>query len=72
VDFGPGGDFSPALVKIGREAENLRKKQHLSAGVDPQLDRAIEMILQQIAENPPELPDFGERPKRVLPKLPPR
>ncbi len=46
------------------------RPQDYLAGVDPQLDRAIEVILEQMKANPPKLPDFGKRPKRTLPKLP--
>jgi tricorn protease len=44
--------------------------QDYAAGRDPQLDRGIEEILRLMAEDPPELPDFGERPRLRLPKLP--
>ena len=37
---------------------------------DPQLERAIAEILRQLEENPPQLPDFGERPHLTLPTLP--
>lgn len=37
---------------------------------DPQLERAIAEILRQLEENPPQLPDFGERPRLTLPTLP--
>jgi tricorn protease len=36
-------------------------------GVDAQLDRAIDEVLQAIEENPPLEPDFGNRPRRTLP-----
>lgn len=39
-------------------------------GSDPQLDRAIEEILRQMEADPPKLPDFGQRPRLTLPKLP--
>lgn len=41
-------------------------------GQDPQLDRAIEEILRQMEVSPPRLPDFGERPRLDLPRLPRR
>ena len=37
---------------------------------DAQLERAIAEILRQLEENPPQLPDFGERPQLTLPTLP--
>ena len=46
---------------------------HYVAGEDPQLDRAIEEILQLLASDPPTLPDLGDRPNLALPPtLPPR
>ena len=44
--------------------------RHYADGQDPQLDRAVEEMLRRMEENPPRLPDFGERPRRTLPKLP--
>lgn len=41
-----------------------------AAGRDPQLERAIAEVMRLLAENPPRLPDFGNRPQRELPKLP--
>lgn len=45
------------------------RPQDYVRGVDPQLERAIEEILRLLAENPPQLPDFSERPTRALPTL---
>jgi len=39
-------------------------------GRDPQLDKAIEVALQDLKQKPPKLPDFGPRPRRDLPRLP--
>jgi len=39
---------------------------------DAQLERAITESLRLLAENPPSLPDFSQRPDRSLPRLPPR
>ncbi len=41
--------------------------QDYARGVDTQLDRAIEEVLKAIEENPPQEPDFSERPRRTLP-----
>jgi tricorn protease len=41
--------------------------QDWARGADPQLDRAIEEVLREIAENPPLEPDFSQRPRRTLP-----
>jgi tricorn protease len=46
------------------------KPQDYAKGRDPQLARAIKEILQLMAENPPNLPDFSPPPSRALPKLP--
>jgi len=40
------------------------------AGRDPQLERAIAEALRRLAENPPTLPDFSNRPRLGLPSLP--
>jgi tricorn protease len=48
------------------------KPQDYAQGKDPQLDRAIEEVLKQLEENPPEKPGFNGRPDLSLPKLPPR
>jgi tricorn protease len=40
------------------------------AGRDPQLERAIAEALRLLAENPPALPDFSNRPRLGLPSLP--
>jgi len=42
------------------------------AGRDPQMDKAIEVVLKQLEKNPPERPDFSELPDLSLPELPPR
>jgi len=44
--------------------------QDYVAGRDPQLDRAIEEILRELEANPPRLPDFEDRPRLTLPRLP--
>ncbi|MGD9375190.1 MAG: PDZ domain-containing protein, partial [Anaerolineae bacterium] len=41
--------------------------QDYARKADPQLDRALEEVLKEIAENPPLEPDFSERPRRTLP-----
>ncbi|MGD8599259.1 MAG: S41 family peptidase, partial [Anaerolineae bacterium] len=41
--------------------------QDYAREADPQLDRALEEVLKEIAENPPLEPDFSERPRRTLP-----
>jgi tricorn protease len=41
--------------------------QDYAQGVDTQLDRALEEVLKELEENPPQEPDFSERPRRTLP-----
>jgi hypothetical protein len=45
------------------------RPQDYEAGRDPQLERAIEEIRVALAEHPPTLPDFGERPKLTVPGI---
>ncbi len=41
------------------------------AGRDPQMDKAIELILAALEANPPKMPDFSNRPSLAIPtKLP--
>lgn len=72
-------EYSFWFVDVGWRVENYgtdpdievdyRPQDYATEG-DPQLDRAIAELLRQMAENPPELPDFGERPRLTLPTLP--
>lgn len=48
------------------------KPQDYAQEKDPQLDRAIKEVLKQLEENPPEKPDFSDKPDLSLPELPPR
>ncbi|HEY9621783.1 MAG TPA: S41 family peptidase, partial [Crinalium sp.] len=43
--------------------------QEWAQGHDPQLDRAIQVILDQLNQNPVSLPDFSDRPHLPLPHL---
>ncbi|MBE9181241.1 PDZ domain-containing protein [Oculatella sp. LEGE 06141] len=69
-------EYSFWFVDVGWSVENYGTDpdieveiapQDWANGDDPQLDRAIEVILQQIDRFPPRLPDFGERPRLPLP-----
>ena len=72
-------EYSFWFVDVGWSVENYgtdpdievdyRPQDYVAEG-DPQLDRGIEELLRQMEENPPELPDFGERPRLTLPTLP--
>lgn len=66
---------------VGWRVENFGTKpdveveitpQDYAANRDTQLDKAIELILNQLETTPPAIPDFGPPPKLHLPKLPPR
>ncbi len=46
--------------------------QDYMRNTDAQLERAIGEALRLLANNPPSLPDFSQRPDRSLPRLPPR
>ncbi|MGH3647955.1 MAG: S41 family peptidase, partial [Micromonosporaceae bacterium] len=46
--------------------------QHYAAGEDPQLDRAVELALRQLAERPAHTPNPPDRPRFTPPRLAPR
>ena len=72
-------EFSFWFNDVGWQVENygtdpdievdFRPQDH-AAGVDPQLDRALSEITRILAENPPQIPTFGERPRLAAPALP--
>lgn len=72
-------EFSFWFNDVGWQVENygtdpdievdFRPQDH-AAGVDPQLDRALSEITRMLAENPPQIPTFGERPRLAAPALP--
>ena len=41
--------------------------QDWAAGKDPQLEKAIQVILQELKDHPIHLPDFGNKPRLHLP-----
>ncbi|MEW5986444.1 MAG: S41 family peptidase [Chloroflexota bacterium] len=70
--------FSLWLEDVGWGLENYGtvpdieveyRPQDYVAGRDPQLERAIEEILQRLATHPPRTPDFGQRPRLSLPVM---
>ena len=72
-------EYSFWFVDVGWSVENYGtdpdievdyRPQDYTTDNDPQLDRAIAELLRQMEENPPEVPDFGERPRLTLPTLP--
>ncbi|MCB0193185.1 MAG: PDZ domain-containing protein [Anaerolineae bacterium] len=46
------------------------KPQDYARDKDTQLDRALKEITKLLEDNPPQVPDFGPRPRLGLPKLP--
>jgi tricorn protease len=42
--------------------------QQWAKGEDPQLEKAIQLILEQLEQNPVQLPEFGDRPVLNLPE----
>ncbi|MCY7361428.1 MAG: PDZ domain-containing protein, partial [Ignavibacteria bacterium] len=43
--------------------------QDFAEGKDPQLDKAISIVMSQLRKNPVKLPKFDKRPKLILPKF---
>ena len=46
--------------------------QDYAAGLDPQLNKAIELVIQALKEKPPRVPEPSSRPHLPLPQLPKR
>jgi tricorn protease len=74
-------EFSFFFDDVGWRVENYgtdpdievdNAPQDYARGSDPQLDRAIEVALAEIAKRPPHRPRPTDRPMRVAPKLAPR
>lgn len=70
-------EFSFWFADVGWGVENYGtdpdieieyRPQDWANNTDPQLDKALELILEEIDKNPPKLPDFGHRPILVLPE----
>jgi tricorn protease len=66
-------DVGYGLENRGAEPDILVEitPQQYAAGEDPQLAKAIEVSLELLEKNPTSSPDFGPRPDRGLPELPP-
>lgn len=69
-------EFSFWSAEVGWQLENHgvepdieveMRPQDYVAGADPQLERAITEVLRLMSDNPPRLPEFGERPRLPLP-----
>ena len=48
------------------------KPQDYAKGKDPQLDKALEVVLADLKKDPVKRPKFDKRPNLSLPKLPKR
>jgi tricorn protease len=65
-------DVGWGLENYGTEPDipvEIRPQDHV-AGRDTQLERAIAELERRLEENPPALPEFGDRPRLDLPRLP--
>ncbi|GAB3405716.1 S41 family peptidase [Flindersiella endophytica] len=74
-------EFSFAFDDVGWKVENYGTDpdievditpQDYAAGRDTQLDKAIEVALQRLEDNPPHRPNPADRPVLTAPSLPPR
>jgi len=74
-------EFSFWFADVGWSIENYGaepdievdiRPQDYRAGTDPQLERAIVEVMNQLVDRPISVPDIATRPSRALPKLPPR
>ena len=71
-------EFSFWFQDVGWGVENYgtdpdieidNRPQDYAEGVDAQLEKAVAVILELLEASPPEIPDFGPRPSRALPRL---
>ncbi|GAA3141984.1 S41 family peptidase [Planomonospora alba] len=74
-------EFSFAFDDVGWRVENYGTDpdievditpQDYAAGIDTQLDRAIEIALERLVTHPPHTPNPADRPRLAIPPLPPR
>jgi tricorn protease len=74
-------EFSFAFDDVGWRVENYGTDpdievditpQDYARGIDTQLDRAIDVALERLAQTPPHTPNPADRPRLQIPKLPPR
>ena len=54
------------------DEEVLFYPQDYAAGRDPQLERAIELVLEALEKYHPAMPEVDRRPQKALPVLPGR
>ncbi|HMS33278.1 MAG TPA: S41 family peptidase [Ignavibacteria bacterium] len=69
-------EFATYMKDVGWKVENYGTDpdvevdvtpEDYAKGRDPQLDKAIEIALEQLKKKPVEMPDFKDRPKLALP-----
>jgi tricorn protease len=69
-------EFSFWFVDVGWKVENYGTDPDIEVdiapqdwvkGEDPQLEKALQLILQHLNEKPLQIPDFGDRPQLTLP-----
>jgi tricorn protease len=74
-------EYSHWFKDVGWRVENYGTDPDIEVDVTPQdyvaehdtqLERALDEVLRRLAEQPPERPDFNQRPRLVLPTLPDR
>jgi tricorn protease len=74
-------EFSFFFDDVGWRVENYgtdpdievdNAPQDYARGADPQLDKAVEVALDELSKRPPHRPRPTDRPQRVPPRLPPR
>jgi tricorn protease len=70
-------EFSFWFFDVGFKVENYGtvpdyevdiSPQDYRRGVDPQMEKALELLRSELKSNPPRLPDFGKKPSLPLPK----
>ncbi len=69
-------EFSSWYQDVGWKVENYGtdpdvevefKPQDWASGVDPQLQKGIQLIMEELEVDPPRIPDFGPKPDLSLP-----
>jgi tricorn protease len=70
-------EFSFWFVDVGFKVENYGAEpdydvdispQDYRQGLDPQMEKALELLRTELKRNPPEIPDFTDKPSLALPK----
>jgi tricorn protease len=70
-------EFSFWFSDVGFKVENYGtdpdyevdiSPQDYRRGIDPQMDKALELLKAELKRKPPEIPDFTDKPSLPLPK----